>query len=161
MRVLPFIAASLFAASTPALAQEVPYGPAGCGLGSIIMGNDADLLQLVAITTNNISFNQALGITFGTLGCDVGGNGRSARIFVEGNREALARDISRGSGETLATLAHIGGCSSDTALGGYLQGRFDLIFPNAQVSDATVAEGVVGLMRAPEAPSCTLLQTGA
>jgi hypothetical protein len=161
MRSLVLITAALFLGSSTARAEEVPYGPAGCGLGSMIIGNDPGIMQIFAMTTNGISANQLFGITTGTLGCDVGGDGKTAKVFVEGNREAVAKDISRGSGESIATLSRIGGCSSDVALGAYLQQNFEVIFPGAHVSDAAVADGVVDLMRAPGAPACVNLQTGA
>ncbi len=161
MRSLLLVTAALLLGSTPARAEEVPYGPAGCGLGSMIIGNDPGIMQIFAMTTNGISANQLFGITTGTLGCDVGGDGKTAKVFVEGNREALAKDISRGSGESLATLSRIGGCSGDAALGSYLQQNFEVIFPGAHVSDSSVADGVVDLMRAPGAPACVNLQNGA
>ena len=133
-------------APSTADAHDVPYGPAGCGLGHMLLGSDPGIMQILAMTTNGIFYNQSFGITTGTLGCDVGGSGASAAIFIEANREAVAKDVSRGGGETIATIAEIGECSSSEQVGHYLQGQFGTIFPDAGVSDHTVGETIVGLM---------------
>ena len=143
--------------TTAAQAHEVPYGPGGCGAGSMLLGNEAGIMQIVAMTTNGLSGNQTFGITTGTLGCDVGGSSDSAAIFVEANREAVAKDVSRGSGETIVTLAEIGECGDAAMLGSYLQGEFDSIFPNAAVSDHTVGTTIVDLMTANGELSCVAL----
>jgi hypothetical protein len=144
-------------AAQPSDAQaDVPYGPAGCGLGHMVVGADPGIVQLVAMTTNGVFSNQMFGITSGTLGCDVGGTG-SAMIFIQANREAVAKDMSRGSGDTLSSLAEIGGCSNPDALSSYLQTNFDLVFTDVTVSDQSVGERVVALMTDNQDLQCTEL----
>ena len=135
---------------------DVPYGPAGCGLGHMVVGPDPGIKQIFAMTTNGVFANQTFGITTGTLGCDVGGSG-SAKIFIQSNREAVAKDMSRGSGDTLNNLAEIGGCSNPDALSSYLQTNFDLVFTDVTVSDQAVGERVVALMEDNQALQCTEL----
>src|SRR5258706_1629657 len=81
------------------------YGPAGCGLGSLIFSPDSGFTPIFAATTNGTSYTQTFGISSGTSNCDTGpSSSKSAKVYVETNREALAKDIARGSGETLAGL---------------------------------------------------------
>ena len=42
------------------------YGPAGCGLGSMIFDPDSGFTQIFAATTNGTSGNQTFGISTGT-----------------------------------------------------------------------------------------------
>ena len=65
------------------------YGPAGCGLGSLIFDADSGWTQIFAATTNGTSGNQTFGITSGTSNCDTGPTKQSAKNFVTANRVAL------------------------------------------------------------------------
>jgi len=83
----------------------------GCGVGSIVFkGQSGVAPQVLAATTNGISGNQTFGISSGTLGCTSDGvvvSNMAAVMFIENNKEQLARDMSVGSGETLASLAQL------------------------------------------------------
>src|SRR5688572_8331417 len=110
-----------------------PYGPAGCGLGSLIFQPDSGITQIFASTTNGLFSIQTFGITSGTSNCDVvPGKTASARAFVEANRTALAKDIARGRGETIASLSELAGCADARMVGRKLQKNFKTIFPNAK-----------------------------
>ena len=82
-----------------------------CGWGSKLFDGQSGIVpQVLAVTTNGTFGNQTFGITSGTSGCTQDGavksNWRTA-LFIDGNREALARDMSVGSGESLDSLAHL------------------------------------------------------
>ena len=82
-----------------------------CGWGSKLFDGQSGIVpQVLAVTTNGTFGNQTFGITSGTSGCTQDGavksNWRTA-LFIDGNREALARDMSVGSGEALDSLAHL------------------------------------------------------
>jgi hypothetical protein len=86
----------------------------GCGAGSMIFeGQSGVAPQVMAVTTNGTSGNQTFGISSGTLGCSADGKVQSASLFIDINKEKLARDMSVGSGETLTSLSHIMGVSSE------------------------------------------------
>src|SRR3954469_775685 len=86
-------------AENPAAHGKSTYGLAGCGLGSMVFGDQKGSIQILAATTNSTFGSQTFGITSGTSNCVDSGPGTSgARIFIEGNREALAKDAARGSG---------------------------------------------------------------
>lgn len=103
------------------------YGVAGCGLGSIVFGPKPGAIQIVAATLNGTGV-QTFGITTGTSNCDIPEMGQQAAVFVEVNREILAKDSSRGQGETVEGLASILHCSDAAAFGQSLQMNFETIF---------------------------------
>ena len=134
------------------------FGTAGCGLGSIILGDKKGIMQIFAATTNSTFASQTFGITSGTSNCDDGGtNLQTAKGFVEANREALAKDIARGNGESLAALATIGGCSNTRTVGAALQKNYSSIFTSADTSNAAVSDRVVSSMKSDASLSCARL----
>jgi hypothetical protein len=82
-----------------------------CGWGSKLFDGQAGIApQVLAVTTNGTFGNQTFGITSGTSGCTQDGAVKSSwrtALFIDGNHDALARDMSVGSGETLDSLAHL------------------------------------------------------
>jgi len=134
------------------------YGPAGCGLGSILFEPNSGWTQILAATTNTSFGTQTFGITSGTSNCNAPGTGKkAARAFIETNRVALAKDIARGSGETIDGLARISGCSSAAQVGVHLQRRFPQLFPDAARSDTDVSDAVIGALRADASLGCRAL----
>src|SRR5947199_7214048 len=105
------IAVVLSAVPAFAFAQNTNIG--GCGWGAKLFDGQSGVLpQVLAVTTNGTSGNQTFGITFGTSGCTQDGAVKSTwktALFIDGNKEMLARDMSVGSGETLDSLAHLMG----------------------------------------------------
>lgn len=114
MRVFKVLIAMGLLALPGSSYAALPYGMAGCGLGSLIFGpND---LQTSAATTNQSFNNQAFGITFGTSNC-VGGGSKSIfadvqKQFFTDNYATLAKEMAQGDGETLVTLATMFGCDA-------------------------------------------------
>lgn len=133
------------------------YGPAGCGLGSLIFDADSGWTQIFAATTNGTSGNQTFGITSGTSNCDTGPKKQSAKNFVTANRVALAKDISRGKGETLTSLTELAGCKNTQAVGKKLRTNFKQIFRTSSVTDEAVGESVVGVLKSDATLSCSNL----
>jgi hypothetical protein len=145
--------AVLFSASN-AFAEA--YGAAGCGLGSIAFGKQPGLIQVLAATTNGTFGTQTFGITSGTSNCQTAPGVAGTRVFIEGNREALAKDISRGQGETLKNLSSLAGCADSKAVGAVLQKNFSAIFPAATTPSETVADTIVATLKTP-ALACSKL----
>jgi hypothetical protein len=134
------------------------YGPAGCGLGSILFVPDSGFTQVFAATTNGSFGTQTFGITSGTSNCDEPEAGaEGARAFVETNRAALAKDIARGRGETITALTRLGGCAEASHVGTSLQQRFAQIFPSAARSDREVSRAVIDLLRSEASLHCAAL----
>jgi hypothetical protein len=115
------------------------YGLAGCGLGSIVFGQKPGMIQIVAATLNGTG-GQTFAITTGTSNCDIPEMGQQAAVFIEVNRQALAKEAARGQGETVAGLAAILNCSDASAFGQSLQKNYESIFaPEKNSYDATRA----------------------
>ena len=120
----------------------------GCGLGSMLFaGQQGKVVKVLGATTNGISGNQTFGITFGTLGCN--GNGTvtaSTKVatFIDGNMEQLARDMSRGEGETLDTLAEVWGVQAQdkAAFNKLVQTQFTNVFTSENVTSQLVLENL-------------------
>jgi hypothetical protein len=123
----------------------------GCGLGTILWGNKADnsvLSQSLQATTNGILGNQTFGITSGTLDCEQPANvAASERLmeFTVANMDNLARDIARGEGESLETLAELLAVPEQNRGEFYanLQGNFADIFSTGEESAANVLDRIV------------------
>lgn len=114
------------------------YGTAGCGLGSMVFGNEQGPVQVLAATLNGTGV-QTFGITSGTSNC---GKGLFAKAeinsFIESNSVALENDIARGQGETLSTLNDILGCGAE--FNSTLQQNFKNIYaPEVNSSEAIVS----------------------
>lgn len=82
-----------------------------CGWGSKVFAGQRGLLpQIGATSTNSTSGNQTFAITSGTSGCTqdgaVSSNWKTA-MYIDGNKSKLARDMSKGSGESLESLAQL------------------------------------------------------
>ena len=159
MGVMAAVSAVSLTVSTPAEARA--YGPAGCGLGSLIFEPNSGFTQIFAATTNGTFGSQTFGITSGTSNCAGGSGGSaSAKVFVETNRVALAKDIARGQGETIDSLSRLAGCRASSAVGSSLQRRFDQIFTDASASDTDVSTNVLEALRSDAALACSALDAG-
>lgn len=150
------LAADPVKSTQSALAGTGTYGTAGCGLGSMAFGNQAGGVQILAATTNGLFGTQTFGITSGTSNC-----GRSVfalegtKIFIEGNREALAKDAARGQGETIVALRHIAACQAEAAdLGRALQANFPALFPAA--STEQVRDQVIHFLQSEPSLGCQI-----
>jgi len=142
-------------AENPAAHGKATFGLAGCGLGSMIFGDQKGAVQILAATTNGTFGSQTFGISSGTSNCvENGSSSRGARTFIEGNREALAKDAARGSGETITTLSAMAGCKDAKAVGATLQKRFAQLFPGEKTPAEQVSENVLKHLRADSSLAC-------
>lgn len=140
----------------PFASQAREYGDAGCGLGSQVFPHKDN--QVLAATTNGTFYTQTFGISSGTSNCiDAGTVRHEARVqlYIEANKLALAKDISRGTGESLSTLSHLLDCSGQS-VGPILQQKYDVIFPNDDVSASAVSQSIRSILRE-NASQCSYL----
>ena len=95
--------------SSVALAAK-PYGMAGCGLGSVMLGKQGN--QIFAATTNGTG-TQTFGISSGTSNC-VTATEQTAMIrnFIEANYASLVTDMAKGQGDSMKTLSGFYGCDT-------------------------------------------------
>lgn len=141
MKKLCAVAAVLAVLPMSAMADNVGQ----CGWGSRLMAGQSGVIpQAAAVTTNGTFGNQTFGITSGTSGCTQDGTVSSnwrASLFIDGNKEKLARDMSMGSGETLDSLAHLLGVESQdrAAFNRVAKENMARIFSSQDVSTAQIA----------------------
>ena len=130
-------------AALPAAAMADNVGQ--CGWGSKFMAGQSGVVpQVAAVTTNGTFGNQTFGITSGTSGCTQNGTVSSSwktSLFIDGNKENLARDMSIGSGETLDSLAHLLGVQSQdrVAFNRVTKENMARIFPSQDASTQQIA----------------------
>jgi hypothetical protein len=145
-------------ASVASTAHADPYGLAGCGLGSMLFHDQRGLVQVLAATSNGTFGTQTFGISSGTSNCEeTKASAQSTKSFVQANREAVSKDIARGSGETISSVSTLAGCADPAAVGNALQRDFKTIFPNAKVTDVAVSDSVVDTLRAHPELACHAL----
>src|SRR3954462_9173646 len=142
-------------AENPAAHGKSTYGTAGCGLGSMIFGDQKGAIQILSATTNSLFGTQTFGITSGTSNCGEGVVGTAAtKSFIEGNREVLAKDAARGSGETIIALSAMAGCKDSKAVGKKLQENFSQLFPGQKTPVEEVSRKVIQELRADTTLAC-------
>jgi hypothetical protein len=123
------------------------YGPAGCGLGSLVFDPKPGFMQIFAMTTNGTG-SQPSGITSGTSNCDATPDvwvQNEQEQFITANLASIAVEASQGGGPTIVGFAQVFGCPAD--MNGHfantLRSGYGKIFkaPGAMaVLDATVVE---------------------
>jgi hypothetical protein len=119
-----------------------PYGDAGCGLGSVLMGSSGN--QVIAATTNGTSYTNLFGISSGTSNCVAGGAvtmNKEVPLYIEANKDALAKEATRGNGETITGLSHLMGCQQES-FGPALKKNYKNIFVDSQMAPATIEQNI-------------------
>lgn len=157
---LAVAAAALLSVATTASAQAGlrgtgVYGTAGCGLGSMVFGNQPGGVQVLAATTNFVIFPvQTFAMTSGTSNCGPGLIAEGMKNFVEANREVLAKDMSRGQGETIGALTWMASCSDSVQVGAVLQAHYGQIFTSEQATSDDVAKALLDTLKADTSLGC-------
>jgi hypothetical protein len=120
----------------------------GCGLGSMAWSGQNGLFsQTCAATTNGTFGNQTFGITTGTSNCEqyktVTFN-EKLNVFVADNMGSLAKDMAKGSGEYLNTLAVLMSVPETERTGFYstLQSNFPSIYTSETVTPADILKNI-------------------
>ncbi len=117
-------------------------GPAGCGLGNMVMGKDS---QVLASTTNGTG-TQTFGITSGTSNCVDGAGMAKIESYIEANPEALANDISRGQGETLTGLTQLLKCENPQAANQILKSNYSAIYQKGTNDSSFISNEVKSVL---------------
>lgn len=125
-------------------ANAANYGMAGCGLGSMALGNDNGKIQILAATMNATGV-QTFGLTSGTSNCVDSGASASA-MYIAVNQESLKKDIARGEGETLNGLSQVLKCNDTAKLSNTLQQNYSSIFTSNTVKSAEVNANIHALI---------------
>lgn len=143
------VAVAAVAALFPAMAIAQQNNIGSCGWGSKLFDGQSGIApQALGGITNGTFGNQTFGVTSGTSGCTQDGAVRSTwktAMFIDGNKETLARDMSVGSGEALDSLAHLLGVETAdrAAFNRIARDNMHRIFPK----DNAETEQVVAALR--------------
>lgn len=134
--------ALMLSASTMSFASDGP----GCGVGTMIWEGQSGIVPHVLAATTNGSFgNQTFGMTSGTLGCVTDDTIQSLALYLDDNIDNVARDMSRGEGENLDTLAVLMGVEEqDRAhFNSTLKKNFPAIFPTSNTTSDQALSAIV------------------
>ena len=112
------------------------YGMAGCGLGALVLKDKPGPVQIGAAFLNYIGY-QTFAISSGTSNCKDSGGDEMA-YYINVNQVALKKDISKGSGETLAGLYKIMKCGNESKLSQKLQENYNKIFSGSELEDGSL-----------------------
>jgi hypothetical protein len=130
------------------VAAAVDQKNTGCGLGSMAFeGQNGLVFQVLAATTNGSFGNQTFGITTGTSNCDRYSTfvmNDKVNAFVADNMDSLAKDIAKGNGEYLDTMAGLMGMAQPQRPEFYslLQKNFSRIYVSPAVTPADVLASI-------------------
>ncbi|HET6518462.1 MAG TPA: DUF3015 domain-containing protein [Geminicoccaceae bacterium] len=139
MRALAYTAAlglALAATGASAQGQGETANSVGCGVGTILFDGQRGVApQVLAATTNGSFGNQTFGVSSGTLGCTRDGVVRpptEVRMLSVSSLDDLAREMARGEGETLNSLAALMGIEEEDrpAFFAATRANFDRLFPS-------------------------------
>lgn len=132
-------------------AIERDYGTAGCGLGSLLLGDEPGMVQILVATLNGIAGNQTFGITSGTLNCEKQAQFSSnerLNQFVVANLDSIAKDIAYGYGESLDTLSELLNIPIEKRIEIYskLQSNFSNIFVSEDIEATSVIDSIISII---------------
>lgn len=142
------VAALITLSSSVVMADNI----GSCGWGSKVFDGQSGVgPQVLAATTNATSGNQTFGITSGTSGCSQDGTVSSnwqTALFIDGNKNKLARDMSKGQGETLDSLASLLNIdeAKKPAFFRLTQENFALIFSSEKASANDIGSALKSVM---------------
>lgn len=131
------------------------YGQAGCGLGSIVFGSQKGPVQILGATLN-LTGMQTFAMTSGTSNCKAV-FGRDATDFIDANRMTLAKEMAKGEGETLDSLATIYRCKNADAASEALKSNYQEIFSNPDKHSAAINESIINILKQNKTANCDIL----
>lgn len=137
------------------------YGMAGCGLGSLVFGDDnTKFKQILAATTNGTFGSQTFGITSGTLNCTSAGvvaANREQAAFAEVNFQDLKRNMAAGGGEYLTSFATLLGCdeAGKQSFAKMSQDKYEAILPSSKTTPMQMLGNVKAEIKASAALSAS------
>ncbi|MBQ0746596.1 MAG: DUF3015 domain-containing protein [Marinobacter sp.] len=137
-------------------ASSMAFAQPGCGVGAMIWkGQSGVAPHVLAATTNGTFGNQTFGMTTGTLGCQTNESVQSMAMYMDSNIDKVARDMSRGNGENLETLAVLLGVEATDrdAFRQILQDNFAAVFPSSDTTSGEAVDAIVALLEKNESLS--------
>ena len=117
----------------------------GCGFGTVVLeGKKGKVFEVLAVTTNGTSASSTFAITSGTSGykegLTVGVN--IVEAYVAQNMDNLAKDIGKGNGEYVDTLAHLMKVNNKVEFKKLLKKNFDKIYNSDSIKSKQVVNNI-------------------
>jgi len=131
-------------------ASSLAFAQPGCGVGAMIWKGQSGIApHVLAATTNGTLGNQTFGMTTGTLGCDTNQPVQSMAMYMNTNIDKVARDMSRGQGENLDTLAVLLGVKKQDrgTFNRVMHQHFKTIFPSDETTSNQAAQAIIDVMK--------------
>lgn len=131
-------------------ASSMAFAQPGCGVGAMIFKGQSGIAPHVLAATTNGSFgNQTFGMTTGTLGCNTNEPVQSMAMYMNSNIDKVARDMSRGQGENLDTLAVLMGVQKQdrATFDKVMQAHFKTVFPTDHTTSEQAAQAIIDVMK--------------
>lgn len=154
MMKMKLVLATLITALPVAAMAAGENNVGSCGWGSkVFQGQRGIAPQVLAATTNGTSGNQTFAITSGTSGCTQDGAVSSTwktAMFIDGSKDKLAQDMSKGNGESLQSLASLLGVKEADKAAFYqaTKEHFAQIFTSDKASADEIAAGLKQVLAA-------------
>ena len=150
MKKILLSAIAIISISTMAIAggiQDMKGGndQTGCGLGNtVITKPDSAVMYSLQSTTNGTSGNQTFGITSGTSGCKKMKfvMNERAQEFVASNMDQLAKEMAKGQGESIDTLAELLKIEDKATFAASLQQNYNSIYTSQKVEMNDVLDNI-------------------
>jgi hypothetical protein len=152
MKKMSLLLAALLLPMSAMAAGENNIG--SCGWGSKVFQGQRGLApQVLGATTNGTSGNQTFAISSGTSGCTQDGAVSSTwktAMFIDGNKDKLAQDMSKGNGEALQSLAQLIGVKDADKAAFYraTKENFAQIFGSDSATAEQIAAGLKQVLAA-------------
>ena len=142
------------------------YGMAGCGIGSLVLGDQPGKIQIVAAIIDDaagqyLGLNQTWTVTTGTSNCTESGvalKDREQDYFADANFANLRQEMAQGQGENLDAFASLFGCTGENSakFSATMQKNYQQIFDGAQ-DGSDMLVGVRSVVGAQMAGTCSTL----
>lgn len=130
-------------------ASSLAFAQPGCGVGAMVWEGQSGVVPHVLGATTNGMASQTVSMTLGIVGCDTSENVQSMAMYMNSNIDKVARDMSRGAGENLDTLAVLLGVdeADRDAFRKVLQDNFATIFPSSETTSGEAVDAIVALLQ--------------
>lgn len=147
MKLKSLLAGAAGIAFSSAAMASGGYGTAGCGLGAMAFKEQPGKIQIVAATLNNLISPQTFAITSGTSNCSDYDSKTASAQFIDVNKQALLKDISRGGGETVAGLSRLMKCSDEALFAEKLRQSLGSMMSDASTSSVEISDSISNTVR--------------
>ncbi len=137
-------------ASFGLFSQLASANDTGCGLGSMVIKDNTKLMQILAATSNGLAGNQTFAISTGTSNCKAQNfvmTEKAVQYFAEVNKDDLSREMAKGQGEKLQTLAALYGCETPASRAQFAkaaQAAYSRILPTQNTAVSEMVKNLNG-----------------